>query len=163
MSCTLVPTYMNEVSPSNLRGQTGIVHQLFINFGIILGQLLGFKQILGTDSLWHFLLALPLIPAILNFFLLLLFFPETPRELFLTHRDVGNARRALQLLRNDLDVNDELQEIYKESTKSEDNEKTTLGKLFTKSSLRWPLITSLVLQMSQQFCGTFIKNPNLII
>jgi MFS family permease len=35
MSCALIPTYINEISPANLRGQTGVFHQLFITLGIL--------------------------------------------------------------------------------------------------------------------------------
>jgi MFS family permease len=35
MSCALIPTYVNEISPANLRGQTGVLHQLLITFGIL--------------------------------------------------------------------------------------------------------------------------------
>ena len=153
MSCTLVLTYLNEILPSNLRGQTGIVFQMFINFSILISQFVGFKEILGNEAGWHFLLALPLIPAVLGFILLFLLFPSSPRELFLVNGDVANAKRALQLFRNDLNVNDELQEIYKESIQPINSDEFTLGKLLSKSEFRWPLITSLVLQISQQLCG----------
>jgi MFS family permease len=35
MSCFLVPTYLNEISPVNLRGRTGVFHQLFVTLGIM--------------------------------------------------------------------------------------------------------------------------------
>ena len=153
MSCTLVLTYLNEILPSNLRGQTGIVFQMFINFSILISQFVGFKEILGNEAGWHFLLALPLIPAVLGFILLFLLFPSSPRELFLVNGDVANAKRALQLFRNDLNVNDELQEIYKESMQPSNSDEFTLGKLLSKREFRWPLITSLVLQISHLLCG----------
>jgi MFS family permease len=154
MSCSLVPTYLNEISPANLRGQTGLVHQIFINVGILTAQLVGFKEILGKESLWHFYLALPILPAILSFLVLLLFFPDSPHELFIKHGDVANSKRALQLFRNDLDVSDELQALYKESQKqSGSNEGVSLKSLLTASEYRWPLITAIVLQFSQQLCG----------
>lgn len=47
MSCSLIPTYLAEISPSGLRGQTGVIHQLFITIGILVAQTLGFRQVLG--------------------------------------------------------------------------------------------------------------------
>lgn len=47
MSCSLIPTYLSEISPADLRGQTGVIHQLFITIGILTTQTLGFRQILG--------------------------------------------------------------------------------------------------------------------
>ncbi len=51
MSCSLVPIYLNEISPAGLRGQIGVIPQLHITFGILIGQLFGFYQILGKLKL----------------------------------------------------------------------------------------------------------------
>jgi uncharacterized membrane protein YeaQ/YmgE (transglycosylase-associated protein family) len=48
MSCGLVPTYLNEISPAALRGSTGVIHQLCITMGILISQTLGFRQLLGN-------------------------------------------------------------------------------------------------------------------
>jgi SP family facilitated glucose/fructose transporter-like MFS transporter 5 len=47
MACGLIPTYLYEVSPSQLRGSTGVIQQLFLTIGIVISQVLGFRQILG--------------------------------------------------------------------------------------------------------------------
>jgi len=91
MSCSMVPTYLAEVSPAALRGQTGVINQLLITFGILFGQLLCFKEILGNESTWNFLLAIPGILAIFAGLALLLFFPETPRNLLIKNRDEPSA------------------------------------------------------------------------
>ena len=49
MSCSLVPIYLNEISPVELRGRIGVIPQLHIVFGILMGQLFGFDQLLGTQ------------------------------------------------------------------------------------------------------------------
>ena len=54
MSCVLVPTYLNEVSAAEMRGRTGITHQFGITLGILLAQIAGFRQLLGTESLWYY-------------------------------------------------------------------------------------------------------------
>ena len=48
MACSLVPTYLSEISPSALRGRTGVMAQLFITLGILAGQILGFRELLGN-------------------------------------------------------------------------------------------------------------------
>ena len=49
MSCTLVPTYLAEISPAALRGRTGVIHQLCITIGILVGQVFGLNYILGKQ------------------------------------------------------------------------------------------------------------------
>jgi hypothetical protein len=47
MACSLIPTYLSEISPTSLRGRTGVLPQLFITIGILFSQIYGFKEILG--------------------------------------------------------------------------------------------------------------------
>ena len=154
MSCSLIPTYLSEISPASLRGQTGVAHQLCLTIGILIAQILGFKEILGNQYLWHILLAMPLVPALAGNLSLLLFFSETPKALLLTNNDPDSARKVLRLLRNRVDVNLDMDEIQSEAKDSSQNSNVvSFGKLLTSSKLRWPLITSLVLQIAQQLCG----------
>ena len=147
---------------------------------------MGFRQLLGTESLWHVALSLPIFPAILGSVVLLLLFSETPKALLLRNRDskkgVMLARQALQLLRNRFDVEQELEEIRREAflTLSSSSEKQkkgdaeavaesgehsgttevyTLKRLFISRELRWPLITSVVLVTAVQLSGiNAVKN-----
>lgn len=153
MSCGLIPTYLSEISPSTLRGATGVIHQLCLTIGILVAQTLGFEQLLGVESLWHFLLAIPIVPSILGAICLLLFFPESPRALLINKRDEDAAREALHRLRNTTNVSDEIEQMNQESRDSKSDEAISLGQLFTSPELRWPLLTGLILQLTQQLCG----------
>ena len=155
MSCGLIPTYLSEISPAGLRGATGVIHQLFVTIGILVSQTLGFRQLLGVASSWHFLLAIPLIPGVLGSLVLLLFFSETPRALLINNKDEDSARQALRRLRNSNDVEHEIDEMNQEARESSkaNNETISMKELFTLKELRWPLITGLVLQLTQQLCG----------
>lgn len=48
--------YISEISPLNLRGGLGTVNQLAVTIGLLISQVLGVKQILGTDDGWPVLL-----------------------------------------------------------------------------------------------------------
>jgi hypothetical protein len=48
MTCTLVPGYVNEISPKKLRGATGVIFQLVLTVGILSSQILGIRQLLGN-------------------------------------------------------------------------------------------------------------------
>ena len=109
---------------------------------------------LGVKDLWHYLLAIPIIPGILGSVVLLLFFSETPRALLINNRDENSARIALKRLRNSNDIEQEIDEMRQEAREnSNSNEAISIKELFTLSELRWPLITGLVLQLTQQLCG----------
>jgi hypothetical protein len=97
MSCSLVPIYLNEISPSSLRGQIGVIPQTGITLGILVGQLFGFDQILGSSDLWNYLLAIPILPALVGFLLLLIFFPETPKALLIKYKDCAAREGKINL------------------------------------------------------------------
>lgn len=48
--------YISEIAPLNLRGGLGTVNQLAVTIGLLLSEILGIKQILGTDEGWPLLL-----------------------------------------------------------------------------------------------------------
>lgn len=96
MSCTFVPTYLAEISPMSLRGRTGVIHQLCITIGIVVAQLFGLRQILGTLTLWHYLLAMPILPAVLGAVVLLIFLPETPRAIISKNQDRSAATKCMK-------------------------------------------------------------------
>lgn len=153
MACGLVPTYLNEISPSKLRGRTGVIHQLCLTCGILISQILGFRQLLGTAPYWNILIGLPIIPSLIGCILLFLIFPESPT--LLVAKNEEEARKALKKLRNSKDVNNEIEEIrllYSKDSSSSSSS-VSIVELFTNSDFRWPLITGLVLQLAQQLCG----------
>lgn len=151
MTCSLTPTYLSEISPSELRGSTGVIPQLFITLGILMGQILGFKEIFGNENLWNFLLAFPVLTTVLAaavFF----FCPDSPKELLMNEK-VEEARAALGKLRNQENVQSEVKAIQLELASSTSNDSMSLIQLLKSSELRWPLITALVIQITQQLSG----------
>lgn len=48
--------YISEIAPLNLRGGLGTVNQLAVTTGLLISQILGIEQILGTDDGWPVLL-----------------------------------------------------------------------------------------------------------
>ena len=56
LNTSLVPMYISEIAPLNLRGGLGTVNQLAVTVGLLLSLVLGIEQILGTDEGWPMLL-----------------------------------------------------------------------------------------------------------
>lgn len=50
VSSNVVPMYLGELAPKNLRGALGVVPQLFITIGILVAQLFGLRSILANQK-----------------------------------------------------------------------------------------------------------------
>lgn len=55
LSSGLVPMYLTEISPINLRGSLGSVHQLLVTIAILVAQILGLPSLLGNAQLWPYI------------------------------------------------------------------------------------------------------------
>jgi len=93
LNTSLVPMYISEIAPLNLRGGLGTVNQLAVTVGLLLSQVLGIEQILGTNDGWPILLGLAICPAILQLILLPVC-PESPRYLLITKQWEEEARKG---------------------------------------------------------------------
>lgn len=154
LSTSLAPMYLSEICPFNYRGAFGTLHQLFITIGILFGSIFGIVNILGTETLWPYVLSINAVPPIICY-LILPFLPDSPRYLLLIKNERESAAKALRFFRNRKDVTTDLEEMDTEQTdtKCEKKETYTLKKLFFNSSLRMPLIIACCLQVVQQFSG----------
>ncbi|NXG96995.1 GTR5 protein, partial [Loxia leucoptera] len=152
LASNVVPMFLGEMSPKNLRGAVGVVPQLFITIGILAAQILGLHSILGNARGWPVLLGLTGIPSLIQL-LTLPFFPESPRFLLIQKGNEERARRALQRLRGWEDVDDEIQEMYQEDQSEKEEGQFSVLSLFTFRGLRWQLISIIVMMAGQQLSG----------
>ncbi|KAL2804675.1 solute carrier family 2, facilitated glucose transporter member 2 isoform 2 [Daubentonia madagascariensis] len=148
----LVPMYIGEIAPITLRGALGTLHQLAVVTGILISQIVGLDFILGSHDLWHILLGLSAVRAILQS-LLLFFCPESPRYLYIKLDEEVKARKSLQRLRGYDDVTKDINEMRKEREETSSEQKVSIIQLFTSSSYRQPILVALMLHMAQQFSG----------
>ncbi|KAF6021314.1 Glut1 [Bugula neritina] len=88
------PLYLNEISPPQLRGKVGTVHPIMLMVALSLSQVLGLPQILGTNTRFYYLLALPVVTGVLHW-LMFAFCPESPSWLYLFKKDREAARAAI--------------------------------------------------------------------
>ena len=47
ISLSVVPMYLGEIAPKNLRGFLGLVPSIFICIGVFMAQILGLHELLG--------------------------------------------------------------------------------------------------------------------
>lgn len=152
LSSNVVPMYLGELAPKNLRGALGVVPQLFITVGILVAQIFGLRNLLANEEGWTILLGVTGIPAAAQL-LLLPFFPESPRYLLIQKKDSASARKALQRLRGWEDVDREMEEIRQEDEAEKAAGFISVVKLFQMRSLRWQLISVIILMGGQQLSG----------
>ncbi|PIK37216.1 putative solute carrier family 2, facilitated glucose transporter member 1 [Apostichopus japonicus] len=151
VSSGVVPLYLAEIAPISLRGAIVVGHQLMITVGIFLSQALGLYAFMYETG-WPILLSLTAVPSVLQFFVLP-FCPESPRWLFIKKNKEGECRQTLVWLCKDDDVSDMIREMQSEYEEENKEERMSIAKLLKDTSLRMPLIISVVLQLSQQLSG----------
>ncbi|XP_040389588.1 solute carrier family 2, facilitated glucose transporter member 5-like isoform X1 [Cygnus olor] len=152
LASNVVPMFLGEMAPKNLRGAIGVVPQLFITIGILIAQILGLNSILGNVEGWPVLLGLTGIPSVIQL-LTLPFFPESPRYLLIQKGNEEQARQALQRLRGWDDVDDEIEEMRLEDQSEKEEGQLSVLTLCTFRGLRWQLISIVVMMMGQQLSG----------
>lgn len=104
----IVPLYLSEIGPAHLRGMLGFMSQVSINIGILLAQILGI--FFSTYSKWRLILFFGAVIGAAYATLLILFIQETPVWLA-SSGQIGSARKTLQYLRDNEDVEDEFKDI----------------------------------------------------
>ncbi|XP_010912097.1 sugar transporter ERD6-like 5 isoform X1 [Elaeis guineensis] len=141
----VVPVYIAEITPKNIRGGFGSVNQLMICCGVSLAFLL------GAALTWRPLAVIGIIPCLLQL-LGLLFIPESPRWLAkVGHHDKFEA--ALQSLRGkDTDISQEAEEIKEFTESLQSLPQARMLDLFQKKYLH-SVIVGVGLMVFQQFTG----------
>ncbi|XP_035705556.1 glucose transporter type 1 isoform X3 [Folsomia candida] len=152
LSTSLVPMYVSEIAPLNLRGALGTVNQLAVTVGLLVSQVLGIEQLLGTEEHWPLLLGLAVVPPGLQL-LLLPMCPESPRYLLLTLSREDEARSALKRFRATTNVEEDVEEMRAEQRAHSQEERISMLQLLRSRSLRMPLLIAVVMQLSQQLSG----------
>uniref|UniRef100_A0A914E3Z7 Major facilitator superfamily (MFS) profile domain-containing protein n=1 Tax=Acrobeloides nanus TaxID=290746 RepID=A0A914E3Z7_9BILA len=151
LSSGLVPMYLTEVSPINLRGTLGSVHQLMVTISILFAQILGLRQLLGNDDWWPVIFAFTIVPAIFQLVTLPLC-PESPKYNLIVKANIDQAERDLKKLRGKPDVSQELDIIKDEAAAAQNQPKTGILDMFGPT-LRWPMTIAIMMMLSQQFSG----------
>ncbi|KTF82751.1 hypothetical protein cypCar_00016240 [Cyprinus carpio] len=152
ISMNVQPMYFGESAPKHLRGAVSLSSAVFTSFGLVLGQVVSLKELLGSEPCWQYLLASNAIPGFIQL-LTLPWFPESPRYLLIDCGDKEACLIALQRLRGCEVQKEELDEILQEQNETKGERAKQPWELFTDRSVRWQLITVAVLSSAMQLCG----------
>ncbi|KAM4854995.1 solute carrier family 2, facilitated glucose transporter member 9 [Thomomys bottae] len=152
IALTVLPMYLNEISPKGIRGAMGQVTAIFICIGVFAGQLLGLPELLGKESTWPYLFGVIIVPALVQL-TVLPFLPESPRYLLLEKCDETGATKALQKFLGKDDVSQEVNEALSESRMQRNAHLASVLELLRAPSVRWQVITVVVTMACYQLCG----------
>lgn len=151
LSSGLVPMYLTEISPVNLRGSLGSVAQLLVTIGILFSQIIGLPQILGTPTLWPMIFGFTVIPVIFQIATLPLI-PESPKYNLIVKNRTEQAEEDLKKLRGKDNVKAEIDLMKEEQAKINAVPKMGIFDLF-RGNLLWPMIIAIFMMLAQQFSG----------
>ncbi|MGI9050702.1 MAG: sugar porter family MFS transporter [Rubrobacteraceae bacterium] len=144
-STVIVPLYISELSPTDIRGVLTALFQFAITIGIVIAYLVNY--VLSGSGAWRWMLGLAIIPAVI-LGVGMWFLPDSPRWLVKENRN-DEARRVLERVRND---EDEINEEMKSMEEAEQREEAGWGELL-KPWVRPMLIVGIGLAMGQQLVG----------
>uniref|UniRef100_A0A3Q1AUD7 Solute carrier family 2, facilitated glucose transporter member 5 n=1 Tax=Amphiprion ocellaris TaxID=80972 RepID=A0A3Q1AUD7_AMPOC len=136
------PLYLAEIAPTAIRGAMGMGTSVFITGGILTGQVMGLKELLGREEHWPILLSTTCIPAFLQL-LILPWFPESPRYLLIDKGDDEGCKKGKMMT----------QLLFPFQNRWDSYFAKKPWELFTDRSLRWQLLTVVVLNIAQQLNG----------
>ncbi|KAM0856880.1 hypothetical protein ACQ4PT_048838 [Festuca glaucescens] len=107
LSVTLVPLYISETAPTDIRGLLNTLPQFSGSGGMFLSYCMVFTMSLMPQPEWRIMLGVLSIPSLIYFALTVFYLPESPRWLVSKGR-MAEAKRVLQRLRGREDVSGEM-------------------------------------------------------
>ncbi|XP_005309771.1 solute carrier family 2, facilitated glucose transporter member 11-like isoform X2 [Chrysemys picta bellii] len=146
------PLYIGEVAPKHLRGAMAMGSSIFLTGGILTGQIIGLRELLGGEKYWPFLLSSSCFPALAQLFFLP-WFPESPRYLLIDRGDEMKCTKALKCFHGPLHYQEEMEDIQRERFALNGEKPKKPWQLFGDRSVKWQLITVIVMTMGQQLSG----------
>ncbi|MGB9183465.1 MAG: sugar porter family MFS transporter [Solirubrobacteraceae bacterium] len=143
----VVPLYLSEVAPTEVRGAIASLNQLMIVGGILLAFIV--NAILASSANWRLMLGLAAVPSVV-LLVGMLFMPETPRYLVHTGEE-ETARDVLEDLPGDEPPEERIDEIRE--VEQEEEGATGLGGLWRAKWVRPALLVATGLAVFQQLVG----------
>ncbi|HEY1276685.1 MAG TPA: sugar porter family MFS transporter [Thermoleophilaceae bacterium] len=148
----VVPLYLSEIAPTQIRGAVASMNQLMIVSGILVAFIV--NAILASSADWRLMLGLAAVPSLV-LLVGMFFMPETPRHLVRAGEE-EEAREVLEEVRPDDAGREEhpdhkIEEI-READEREDDEESALS-LLRERWVRPALVVAIGLAIFQQFIG----------
>uniref|UniRef100_A0A669PZR4 Major facilitator superfamily (MFS) profile domain-containing protein n=1 Tax=Phasianus colchicus TaxID=9054 RepID=A0A669PZR4_PHACC len=141
-----------SISPKKLRGFTNSTVSVFLTLGKLTGQVVGLREILGSEALWPWLLASSGLSALLQL-VTLPFFPDSPSYLLIQKGNEEAFRKAIRKLWGEGDHQAEIDDIMKEKVAMTSTKTLRVLELIKEPSMRWQLYIMMTVMTTLQLCG----------
>ncbi|NXD11157.1 GTR5 protein, partial [Nothocercus nigrocapillus] len=151
-SITIHPQYVGEISPKKLRGFTNSTVAVFLTLGKLAGQVIGLREILGSEGLWPWLLASSGLSAIVQL-VILPFLPDSPSYLLIQKSNEEAFRKAIRKLWGEGDHQAEIDDMMKEKAAVASTKSLRVLEIIKERSLRWQLYILMTVMITLQLCG----------
>uniref|UniRef100_A0A9J2PMA2 Major facilitator superfamily (MFS) profile domain-containing protein n=1 Tax=Ascaris lumbricoides TaxID=6252 RepID=A0A9J2PMA2_ASCLU len=150
-SSGLVPMYLTEISPVNLRGTIGSVNQLLVTVAILFSQIIGLPQLLGSEQHWPLIFAFTAVPVLVQA-CTLPFCVESPKYNLLVREHAEQAEEDLKKLRAKDEVTAEMKMMREEAAAMAAVGKVGIADMF-RGIYAWPMFIAIMMMLAQQFSG----------
>ena len=140
----IVPLYLSEIAPTEIRGAISSLNQLMITVGILLAFIV--NALLANSEAWRWMLGLAVVPSLI-LLVGMYFMPETPRWLVSRGRE-DEARDVLMRSRSEQEAENEIREIKEVEREEEGGLQELLAPW-----VRPALIVAIGLAVFQQIVG----------
>ena len=149
LASLLVPLFITEISPKEIRGSIGVLNQLFITVGILAAFIVNFAFAkTPVNYNWRVMFGLAIIPSVIHFVGALVLKVESPKWLFV-RGNLEGASSMLRKLRGDHNVNSELDNLALEEN---ENNSSQSSRLCVKKNAK-PLVIGILMNFIQQAVG----------
>ncbi|XP_076136518.1 solute carrier family 2 member 15b [Alosa pseudoharengus] len=152
ISLSVVPMYLGEIAPKNLRGFLGLVPSIFICIGVFIAQILGLHELMGKEEYWPVFLSLVVVPTFIQL-MLLPWFPESPRYLLIEKRNIHATITALKWYRRRSNIQAEVEEMQEEQRSLSSVQTLSVLELLQDRTVRWQVLTVMVVNAGMQLSG----------
>ncbi|XP_077575180.1 solute carrier family 2 member 15b isoform X1 [Stigmatopora nigra] len=152
ISLSVVPMYLGEIAPKNLRGFLGLIPSIHICLGVFIAQVLGLEELMGKEQHWPLLMALIIFPTLVQL-MLLPWFPESPRYLLIEKGNIHDTIAALKWFRPKGNIQLEVEEMQEEQRSLSSIQTVSVCGLLMDRCVRWQVITIVVVNIGMQLSG----------
>lgn len=160
LASTVVPMYIAELAPSNIRGSLVTLNNCFITVGQLSAAITAGAFSYDHENGWRWMLSLAAVPAVIQF-VGFMFMPESPRWLIRHQRD-EEALIALKQIRGaesgsvlrEFDkIRQNILDMVVQEDRRKEQKRNIIVAIFRKTATRRALIVGCLLMAAQQLAG----------